>query len=283
MPNQSFNYDRIPSARTVEETLLPEPKEMLGWRNLFMVDNEAQNRDSDTVEYPSLDKDFEDDFVEIKTNDPHPVARLSYAGHTAAWTEYGFKFIIHQTDVEDSKINLVMVNQQEQTKAKMQNLDGIAGATVEANRNSTEIGDNTKSINYSAAVDAEAALMEAGWELSRFMWVMSPQSWGTFAKTEEFSSQTEQFAGELRAEGIQVGELLNHPVLRVNTGPLAGADNTMYLVDTGAYGWESPRRPFSATQGDFDPDERETPYYINGRIDWVPTNPSSAIKVIGGT
>lgn len=283
MPNQSFNYERLPTETTVEETLLPEPEEMLGWRNVFMVDNEANNRDSDTVTYPSVDLDYEDDFVEIKTNDPHPVASLSYAGHTASWTEYGFKFVIHQTDVEDSKINLMMINQQEQTKAKMQNLDGIAGATIEANRNDTEIGDSSVDINYSAAADAEAALMETGWELSRFVWVMSPQSWATFAKTEEFTSDTEQFAGELRTDGIQVGELLNHPVIRVNTGPLEGAENTMYLIDQGAYGWESPRRPFNVSQGDFDKDERETPYYINGRIDWVPTNPSAALKVIGGT
>jgi hypothetical protein len=282
MPRK-IDYERLPTAHDVEETLLPEPEQMYGWRNLFRVDSQASSRDSDSVEYPALDEDFDGDFVEIHPGDPHPQAELTYDGLVASWTEYGFKFVIEDTDIADSKIGVVMVNQQEQTKAKMQSLDGIAGAHVEANRSDTVIGDDATDINYAAMTQAEAALMDAGWELSRFAIAVSPQTWATFAQTEEFTSDTDRFADELRAEGIQLGELLGHPVLRMNTGPFAGGvDNLAYMVDTGAYGWESPRREFSAEQGDRDADERQTPYFINGRIDWVPTNPTACIRVEGG-
>ena len=277
MPN--ITYDGVPTANDMEATLLPEPRQMFAFRNAFRVDQEAPNRDGDTVEYPALDGDFEGELVEIGDDEPHPEAKLTYEGQTAAWTEYGFKFRIRDKDVQDSKINLVAVNQQEMTREEMRRLDGISGAVIEANRNSVEIGADATPFNYEAAVDMETELIDAGYDSGRFMFFLGPRAWGSLAKTTEFTSATEQFAGELRTDGIRHGELLGHPALRTNTAQLGA--NDAYLVDTGVYGWESPRRDFNVTRWR-DEDERCWFYALDGRIDWVPTEPDAAIKAIGG-
>lgn len=282
MPIQDYDYDQLPTGTDMERTLLPDPEMMYGFRNMFRVDSEAPNRDGDSVKYPSLDEDFEGEMAEIETGDPHPLAKLSYSGAEAAWTEYGFKFTIHDNDIQDSKINIVVINQREQTKARMHFVDGLAGNVLEANHGG-EIGDDTTDINYAAFADAEAELIDAGWDANRFVIGMSPKAWAKFAKTDEFTSNTERFAGELRSDGIQLGELMGYPVMRLNTGPLKGADNAAYMVDRGVLGWESPRRQFTVDKGDYDRDERETPYYTDGRIDFLVTNPSASRKVVGGS
>ena len=277
----NINYDGVPTATDMEATLLPEPEDLFGYRNLFRVDNEAPNRDGDTVEYPALDGDFDGELVEIEKGDPHPESKLSYDGVQAAWTDYGFKFAIHDNDVQDSKVNLVVINQREAAREEMRTLDGIAGSVIEGNRNSVEIGTDSNAINYNAVVDAETELINAGYSPGRFMWALSPRAWGEMAKTAEFTQATEEFAGEFREEGIRHGELLGYPAMRVNTGPLQGTDDDAYLVDTGAYGWESPRREFNV-DSERKKDERKTEYYLDGRIDWVPTDKDAAVKIIGG-
>lgn len=276
----NINYDGVPTATDMESTLLPEPEDMYIFRNLFRVDEEAPNRDGDSVEYPALDGDFDGELVEITEDEEHPEAKLTYDGLQAAWTEYGFKFRIRDKDVQDSKINLVTVNQQEMTREEMSRLDGIAGAVLENNRNSTEVGDDTNAFNYSAAVDLETELIDAGYNASRAMYVLSPQAWGEIAKTDDFTSHTETFADELRSDGIRHGELLGHPVLRTNADFMGS--NDAYIVDTGVYGWESPRDPFTVNRWRNE-DERCFFYALNGRIDWVPTEPDAAIKAVGGS
>lgn len=263
----------------MEATLLPEPEQMFAFRNLFRVDQEAPNRDGDTVEYPSLEGDFEGELVEIGDDEEHPEAKLTYDGLQAAWTEYGFKFRLRDKDIKDSKINLVAVNQQEAAREEMRRLDGIAGAVIENNRNATEIGTSGTAFNYSAAVDMETELINAGYESGRMMYVLSPRAWGNLAKTTEFTSDTDTFAEEFRATGVRHGELLGRPAIRTNTGQLG--QNEAYLVDVGTYGWESPRDEFNVDRWRND-DERCFFYGLNGRIDWVPTEPDAAIKALGG-
>lgn len=277
---KAVNYQGVPTATDVEQTLLPEPDDLFGYRNIFRVDSEAENRDGDSVEYPALDGDFEGELVEIEKGDPHPVSKLTYDGMQAGWQDYGFKFPLHDNDIQDAKINLVMVNQRNENEERMRALDGVAGAVLEANRNSTEIGDSSTDFNYDAAVNTETEMIAAGFSPGSFMWVLSPHAWGSIAKSEDFTSATERFADELRGQGIRHGELLNYPALRVNTGPLQGSQGA-YLVDTSRYGWESPRRGFSVDR-EYDKDESCYWYYTDGRIDWVPTNPESAIKAVGG-
>lgn len=272
-------YAQFPTASDMQTTMLPEPEDMFAFRNAFMVDDEAPNRDGDSVEYPRVEEDFEGDLVEIGKDDPHPEAKLEYDGVQAAWTEYGFKFRIRDKDVRDSKINLVMQNEQRMSDEEFARLDAIAGMVLENNRNDVEIGDDENEWNYEAAVDMETELVDAGYSQNSLLWILSPRAWGGFAKTDEFVTETERFAAELRDDGIRHGELLGHPAIRTNTGFMSGTE--AYLVDTSIYGWESPRKQFDVTDWR-DEDLRAHFYALNGEIDWVPTEPDAAIKGLGG-
>lgn len=276
----NINYDGLPTGSDMERTLLPEPREMFAFRNAYQVDNQAPNRDGDSVEYPRLGDDFDGDLVEIGKDEEHPEARLDYEGVQAAWTEYGFKFRIRDKDIRDSKINLVVSNQREMSREEMRRLDAIAGLVIENNRNGVEIGDSTVDFNYSAAVDMESELLEQGYSPDRSIWILSPTAWAGIVKSQEFTQSTETFAGELRGEGVQQGELLGRPVVRSNTGFMGS--NEAYLVDTGIYGWESPRDAFEVDTWR-DDDQRCQFYALNGEIDWVPTEPDAALKGVGGT
>lgn len=274
-----ITYDGVPTGADMQTTLLPNPEEMFAFRNAFQVDDEASNREGDTVEYPSIDGDFEGELVEIEADEEHPEAKLTYDGLQAAWTEYGFKFRVRDKDVQDSKVNLVVINQQEMTREEMRRLDAISGLVIENNRNAVEIGDSTLDFNYDAAVDMETELVQAGYNPNRFVYILSPRAWGNLAKSAEFTTQTERFADELRDTGIRHGELLGHPVIRTNTNFLGA--NEAYIVDRGIYGWESPREEFDVERWR-DDDQRCWFYGLNGRIDWVPTEPDAALKAIGG-
>jgi hypothetical protein len=48
------------------------------------------------------------------------------------------------------------------------------------------------------------------------------------------------------------------------------------------YGWESPRREFSVDR-ERNNDNRRFEYYVDGRYDWVPTEPDACVKVVGGS
>lgn len=276
---QPIDFEGIPTDTDMEATLLPEPDEMFAFRNVFQVDNQAPNRDGDSVTYPSLDDDFEGDLVKIAKDEPHPEAKLSYEGLSAAWTEYGFKFRIRDKDVRDSKVNLVIINQQEMAREEMRRLDALAGLVLENNRNSVEIGSASDLLNYEAVLEMETELVDAGYNPNRFAYVVSPRGWSGLARSDEFVTETERFAEELRNTGVRHGEILGHPVIRTNTGFMD--DNDAYLVDTGIYGWESPRNPFDVTTWR-DEDQRCQFYAMNGEIDWVPTEPEAAIKAVGG-
>lgn len=275
----NIDYSGVPTATDMESTLLPEPEEYFAFRNAFRVDNEAPNRDGDSVEYPALNGDFEGELVQIGKDEPHPEAKLDYDGLSAAWTEYGFKFRIRDKDVRDSKVNLVVINQSEMAREEVRHLDGLAGNVLEANHNPTEIGSDGNAFDYEAAVDMETELIDAGYSSGRFMFVLGPRAWGSIAKSGHFTSDTERFADELRGDGIRHGELIGHPAVRTNTGVLGA--NDAYLVDRGIYGWESPRDSFGITRWR-DDDERCFFYALNGEIDFVPTEPEAAVKAIGG-
>lgn len=284
MPDD-FNYPGVPTASDMEETLLSEPDALLGYREAFRVDEQANNRDGDSIEYPGVGEDYETDFVEIAKGDPHPNAALDWVGARSDWTNYGFKFAIHDDDIQDSKVNIEMANRKAQVDSKLWNLDAMAGQTLaNAVTAANTIGTDSDPIDYSAVVDAETKLNQAGYNASSYMFLFSPVAWGEMAKSTEFTSDTEIFARELRGSGIQSGEILGYPIQRVNTGPLASdGDNSgeAYMVARDAFGWESPRRPFGIESWR-DEDERQTWYALDGRIDWVSVDEEAIVQIDGG-
>lgn len=275
----SFTYDSIPTAADMEEVLLPEPEEMYQFRNAFQVDNEAPNRSGDSVEYPAISEDFDGEMVEVKKGSDYPRAGLNYDGVRAAWTRYGFEAVLHEDDIQDAKVNITLATQTQMAEEEERRLDALAFSVLNNNRNSTVIGTDGTDFNYDAAVNAYTTLVDAGYNASNFVWFLSPDAWGDMAKSTDFKSDTEQFAGELRGEGPDLAEIMGRPAMLTNTGDL-GADEAM-LVDTGIYGWESPRRDFGIERYE-EKEKNQFVYQASGRIDWVPTEPDAALFVQGG-
>ena len=274
-----INYDGVPTGADMQATLLPEPDTMYQFRNAFRVDSEASSRQGDSVEYPSLADDFDGELVEVEKGDEYHEAKLQYDGLRAAWTKYGFEFRLYDEDIKDSKVNLVAINQREMTREEVRTLDGIAYSVIDANRNSTTIGTDGTDFNYGAAVEAYTTLVDAGYSAGRFVWFLGPDAWGDIAQMNEFTTDTETFADELRGSGINLGEFMGRPAMLTNTGDLG--DDEAYLIDTGAYGWESPRDPFGVTRRRDDATDSFV-YKLSGRTDWVPTDPDAALKIQGG-
>jgi hypothetical protein len=280
-----INYASAPTDEDMMRTLLPEPEEMYGYREAFMNDSEAPNREGNAVEYPSLGENsdgedgFEGELIEIKDEDPHPLIKLEYDGLVAAWTEYGWKYHITFNDIQDQVINLTLVHSQADTKKRMRGLDAKAGAVLDANKNATTIGNDSEAMDYEAIVDAVTYMEdETGYDPDLI--IASPQAYAEWLKSDHFTGDTEQFAGELRGGGTPDDVLLDLPVTKVRRGPLQGT-NSAYVIDTGMYGWESPRRQFSVDR-ERNNDNRRFEYYVDGRYDWVPTEPGALVEVIGG-
>ncbi|MFC6825680.1 hypothetical protein [Halopelagius fulvigenes] len=275
----NVNYSGVPTETDMRNVLLPEPEEMFQFRNAYQVDSEAPNRDGDSVEYPAISEDFDGEMVEVEQGSDYPRADMNYDGVRAAWTDYGFEVVIHDNDIQDSTVNVTLATQMRMSEEEQRRLDGIAYSVLNANRNSTTIGTDGTDFNYNAAVSAYTTLVDAGYNPDRFVWFLSPDAWGDWITTNEFASSTETFADELRGAGPSVTEIMGRPALLTNTGDL-GADEAM-LVDTGVYGWESPRSSFDITRYRED-SKKQWVYQVSGRIDWVPTEPDAALKVQGG-
>lgn len=281
-----IDYESVPTDTDMMSTLLPEPRDMYGYREAFMNDSEAPNRTGNAVEYPRLAENsdgedgFEGELIEIKDEDPHPLIGLEYEGLTAAWTEYGWKYHITFNDIQDQVINLTLIHSQADTKKRLRGLDAMSGAVLEANRNDTEIGNDGEAMDYEAAVDA-LTFMEDETGYDPDLIIAGPQAYAEWLKSDHFTGDTERFAGELRGGGLPNDVLLDLPVVKVRKGPLSGT-NDAYLMDTGMYGWESPRREFSVDR-ERNNDNRRFEYLINGRYDWVPTEPDACVKVVGGS
>ena len=281
-----IDYASVPTDTDMMRTLLPEPNDMFGYREAFMNDAEAANREGNAVEYPRLGENtdgedgFEGDLIEIKDEDPHPVIGLEYEGLTAGWTEYGWAYHISFNDIQDQVVNLTLIHSQADTKKRMRGLDARAGAVLAANNNATTIGNDAEAMDYEAIVDAVTFMEdETGYDPNLI--IASPQAYAEWLKSDMFTGDTERFAGELRGGGLPNDVLLDLPVTKVRRGPLQGT-NSAYVVDTGMYGWESPRRPFNVDR-ERNNDNRRFEYFVDGRYDWVPTEPGAAVEVIGGT
>ena len=225
------------------------------------------------------DEGFEGDLIEIKDEDPHPAIGLEYDGIVAGWTEYGWAYYISFNQIQDATVNLTLINSQQGTKKRMRGLDAKAGAVLEANHNDNTIGNDSEAMDYEAAVDALTYMEdETGYDPDLI--VASPQASGEWLKSDNFTGDTERFADELRGGGLPNDVLLDLPVVKVRKGPLQGT-NDAYFIDTSMYGWESPRRPFNVDR-ERNTDNRRFEYYVDGRYDWLPTQPDACVKVAGG-
>lgn len=274
----TVNYDDIPTETDVRAVLEARTKEMYQFRNGFRVDADAANRSSDSVQYPSGET-FDGAMTEIAQGSEYPRAQLKYDGAEAAFTRYGFEVALHDDDIADSKINLVLDTMQQEAREQERFLDNLAFSVMDANRNATVIGTDATDLNYKAIVNAYTTLVDAGYSPSDFVLFVSPDAWGDLATSTEFTHSTETVDRELRSQGPALGEIMGIPVMMTNTGDLV--DDEAFLVDTGRYGWEAMRDPFEVVRYR-DESKDEWVFKVSGRVDYVPTDANACIKIQGG-
>lgn len=274
----TVTYDDIPTATDVRAMLEERTNELYQFRNAFRVDPEASSREAESVEFPT-GGEFDGEMVEVDKGSDYPRAKLTYDGARAAYTKYGFEVPLTDEDIKDSKINLVLDNQQQMGREEERRLDNIAFNILDANRHSTLIGTNGTDFNYTAVVNAYTTLVDEGFSPSSFLLLLGADAWGDLATSNEFTHATETVDQELRSEGPSLGEVMGMPAMLTNTGNLL--EDEAILVDRSRYGWESERDPFGTSRYREDQKDQWV-YKIRGRIDWVPTEPNAAIKIQGG-
>lgn len=274
----TVNYDGVPTATDVSAMLQARTGELYQFRNAFREDTGAANRNSDKVEFPSGGT-FEGEMVEVEKGSDYPRSKLDYEGVVAAYSKYGFEVPLTDEDIKDSKINLVLDNQQQMGREEQQRLDGIAYEVLENNRNGTTVGTDGTDFNYNAAVSAYTTLVDAGYSADSIVWFLGPDAWGDWITSTEYVGDSDEFAGELRRDGPQLTSILGQPAMLTNTGDLA-ADEA-FAVDTSVYGWESIRDPFEVSRYREDAKDQFI-YKLRGRADWIPTEPDAAVKIQGG-
>lgn len=274
----TVTYEDVPTATDVRAMLEERSRELYQFRNAFRVDPDASTREAESVEFPSGGT-FDQEMVEVDKGSDYPRAKLQYDGARAAYTKYGFEVPLTDEDIKDSKINLVLDNQQQMGREEEKRLDNIAFNILDANRNSTLIGTDGNAFNYAAVVSAYTTLVDQGFSPSSFVMFLSPDAWGDLATSSEFTHATDTVDQELRSQGPALGMVMGIPAMLTNTGNLL-ADEAI-MVDTSRYGWESERDPFETSRYREDQKDQWV-YKIRGRIDWVPTNSDAAIKIQGG-
>lgn len=274
----TVTYDDIPTATDVRAMLEERTRELYQFRNAFRIDDEASTRDSESVEFPSGGT-FDGEMVEVDKGSDYPRSKLVYDGARAVYTKYGFEVPLTDEDIKDSKINLVLDNQQQMGREEQKRLDNIAFSVLNNNQNATIIGTDGTDFNYTAVVNAYTTLVDQGFSPSSFIMFLSADAWGDLATSNEFTHSTETVDQELRSRGPALGEVMGMPAMLTNTGNL-GADEAM-VVDTSRYGWESERDPFETSRYREDQKDQYV-YKLRGRIDWVPTEPDAAIFIQGG-
>lgn len=274
----TVTYDDIPTATDVRAMLEARTNELYQFRNAFREDPEASTREAESVEFPS-GGNFDQEMVEVDKGSDYPRSKLTYDGAVAAYTKYGFEVPLTDEDIKDSKINLVLDNQQQMGREEEKRLDSIAFSIINSNLNSDIIGNDAEDFDYDAVVSAYTTLVDQGFSPGSFVMFMSPDAWGDLATSQEFTHATETVDQELRSQGPALGEVMGIPAMLTNTGDL-GEDEAI-MVDTSRYGWESERDPFETSRYREDQKDQWV-YKIRGRIDWVPTNSDAAIKIQGG-
>lgn len=274
----TVTYDDIPTATDVRAMLEERTNELYQFRNAFRIDEDASTREAETVEFPS-GGEFDQEMVEVDKGSDYPRAKLTYDGAVAAYTKYGFEVPLTDEDIKDSKISLVLDNQQQMGREEEKRLDGIAFSILNSNRNGTVIGTDGTDFNYEAVVRSYTTLVDQGFSPSSFIIFLGPDAWGDLATSAEFTHATETVDRELRSQGPALGEVMGMPAMLTNTGDLG--DDEAFMVDTSRYGWESERDPFETSRYREDQKDQWV-YKIRGRIDWVPTNSDAAIFIQGG-
>ncbi|RDZ53126.1 hypothetical protein C5C07_15435 [Haloferax sp. Atlit-4N] len=253
-------------------------------------DYDATNNDSNSVEFPISDGEFDGDVAEIPPGSEYPRATKDYDKVQVAHTKYGLEVVIPDEDVEDNVIDITMDQEEDLIRAEETRVDGIAYSILSNNTNSAgAIDANSNSngvIEYEDITLARQLAFNDELDMAELRLLTGGQNMNDLLNMDKFT-QASDLGDQVLQQGILPGGNLvgqqaflgvvgDIPVYLDNTGNYA--DGEAYLVDPTNFGWESTRRALDVSSY-YDESIESTVWQIDERVGFAATQPSANIAI----
>lgn len=253
-------------------------------------DYDATQNNSNSVDFPISDGDFEGDVAEVPPGSSYPRSTKNYSTVSAVHTKYGLEFAIPDEDVEDSVVPITIDQEEDLVRAEETRIDSIAYNVLSNNTNSAgpidASGDGSGTWEYGDIVDARTQAFQDELDLGELILLAGGQDMSDFLQMQEFT-QASELGDQVVTQGILPGGNMvgnaafmgvagDVPVYLSNTGQYS--DGEGYLVDPTNFGWESTRRAMDITQYREESNEQDV-WQIDTRVDFVATQPTANIPI----
>jgi hypothetical protein len=250
---------------------------------------DATGNDSNAVEFPVSDGDFDGDVAEVPPGSEYPRATKSYDSVAAAHTKYGLEIAIPDEDVEDSVIPITLDQEEDLVRAEEGRVDTVAYNVLSGNTSSSgPIGNGNNKFEYADdIVPAREQAFRDELDLSELRLIAGSGAMSDFLTMDEFTQASELGdmvlemgvlpGGNLVGAEAFLGVVADIPVFLENTGNFA--DDEAHLVDPTNFGWESTRRAMDVTQYR-EEDKEQDVWQIDTRVDFVATQNTANIEII---
>ena len=253
-------------------------------------DYDATNNDSNSVEFPVSNADFDGDVAEVPSGSEYPRATKDYDTVSAAHTKYGLEIAIPDEDVEDSVVEIVMDHEEDLIRAEETRVDAVAYNVLSSNTNAAatiDAGNESAGVfEYEDITLARQQAFQDELSLGDLVLIAGAQDMSDFLNMDKFTQASELGdqvveqgvlpGGSLVGEEAFIGVAGDVPIYLSNTGDFA--DGEGYLVDTSNFGWESTRRAMDVTQYR-EEDKEQDVWQIDTRVDFVATQPTANIEI----
>jgi hypothetical protein len=253
-------------------------------------DYDATDNDSNSVEFPISDGDFDGDVSEIPPGSEYPRATKDYDTVQAAHTKYGLEIVIPNEDVEDNVIDITMDQEEDLIRAEETRVDSIAYNILSGNTNSAgpiDAGNaNAGVFEYEDLTLARQQAFQDELDLGELLCITGGQNMNDFLNMDKFTQASELGdqvleqgilpGGNLVGQAAFIGVAGDIPVYLTNTGDYS--DGEGYLVDPTNFGWESTRRAVDVTQYRDESIEADV-WQIDERVGFVATQPTANIAI----
>lgn len=251
---------------------------------------DATNNDSNSVEFPISDGDFDGDVAEVPPGSEFPRATKDYDTVSVAHTKYGLEIVVPDEDVEDNVVQVTLDQEEDLVRAEETRVDGIAYNVLSGNTNSAgpiDAGNaSSGTIEYEDITLARQQAFQDELDLGEVRLLTGGQNMNDLLNMDKFTQASELGDAVLEMGMLPGGNLVGQqaflgvagdvPVYLDNTGNYG--DGEAYLVDPTSFGWESTRRALDVTQYRDESIEADV-WQIDERVGFAATQPSANIKI----
>jgi len=247
---------------------------------------DATGNNSNSVEFPVSDGDFDGDMAEVPPGSEYPRATKDYDSVSAAHTKYGFEVAIPDEDVEDNVIDITMDTEEDMIRSEETRMDGIAYNILSSNTGNTVSGSSTSTWEYEDFTAAYRQALQNELDLAEVEVYVGASAVDEILAIDKFT-QASELGDQVIEQGVLPGEnmvgdqafigtVLNMPIYASNTGDYGSYEG--YLVDTSNFGWESTRRDLDVTVYR-EEDKEQDVFQIDERVDFLATKSSAALEI----